>query len=71
MMTLQNQPTAWPTRKIAAVLISGAILGAVQSGLQLFWPDHPFSELMTQFDVWIQTAVMFGFGYMVREKSDT
>lgn len=67
-MTLKNQPSAWPTRKIAAVLISGAVLGAVQSGLGLFWPDHPFHGLMDQFDIWIQAAVMFGFGYMVKEK---
>lgn len=69
-MQLYDQPTAWPTRKIAAVLISGAILGAVQSALQLFWPDHPFTGLMDQFDIWIQTAVMFGFGYMVKERSN-
>ena len=67
-MTLKTQPTKMPTRKIAAVIISGALLGAVQSGLDLLWPDHPFAPLMEQFDIWIQMGVMVAAGYMVKDR---
>lgn len=67
-MTLINQPSKIPNRKIAAVIISGMIIGGLQSGLQLFWPDHPFAPLMDQFDVWIQAGVMIAAGYLARER---
>ena len=71
MTELKNQPTAFPTRKVLAVIVSGMILGAVQSLLQLTWPDHPFQPLMEQFDIWIQAGVMIAAGYFVREKQTT
>jgi hypothetical protein len=67
-MTLQNQPTKMPTRKIMAVILSGMVLGGVQSALSIFWPDHPFAPLMDQFDIWIQAGVMIASGYLVKEK---
>lgn len=67
-MTLKTQPTKMPTRKIAAVIISGALLGATQAALDLLWPDHPFAPLMEQADIWIQMGVMALAGYMVRER---
>jgi hypothetical protein len=67
-MTLQTQPTRLPTRKITAVILSGAVMGALQSGLALVWPDHPFAPVMDQIDIWVQTAVMAAVGYMVRER---
>jgi hypothetical protein len=70
MTQLKNQPTKLPTRKILAVIVSGAILGGVQSALAIFWPDHPFMGLMEQADIWIQAGVMVLAGYLTREKED-
>lgn len=67
-MTLKTQPTAMPTRKLMAVIISGAILGGAQAALSVLWPDHPFAPLMEQVDIWIQAGVMIIAGYMVRER---
>lgn len=68
-MALQDQPTRLPTRKILAVIVSGAVLGAVQSALNLLWPDHPFAPIMDQADIWIQAGVMALAGYMTRERA--
>lgn len=68
-MALQNQPTAAPTRKIAAVIIAGMVVGGVQSALNIFWPDHPFAPIMQDLDLWIQTGVMILAGYMTKEKA--
>lgn len=67
-MTLKNQPTAMPNRKIMAVIISGMIVGGIQSALGIFWPDHPFAPIMSELDMWIQFGVMAFAGYMVKEK---
>lgn len=64
---LVDQPTAEPTRKMWAVIIWGALLGAAQVALQILWPDHPFAETLNQFDVLLQAAVMALAGYMTRE----
>ena len=50
-MTLKTQPSKMSTRKIAAVIVSGAVLGAAQAALDLLWPDHPFAPLMEQADI--------------------
>lgn len=68
-MTLKTQPTKLPTRKIAAVIISGAVLGGAQAALDMFWPDHPFAPLMEQADIWLQLGIMALAGYMVRDKA--
>lgn len=68
MTELKDQPTSFPTRKILAVIVSGAVVGALQSGLNLFWPDHPFSYLMQDFDIWVQWGVMALAGYITRER---
>lgn len=65
---LKNQATRRPARKIMAVIISGAILGGVEAGLNLLWPDHPFTPLMEQFGLWIQAGVMIAAGYLVKER---
>ena len=69
-MPLMNQGSMWPTRKIAAVIISGAVVGAVQSALGLFWPDHSLHALLADIDIWVQAGVMAAFGYFVRERSE-
>ena len=69
MAELKSQPNSLPTRKILAVIIAGAVMGAVQSGLSLLWPDHPFAPLMEDFSVWIQWGVMAFAGYMTKERA--
>lgn len=68
MTKLVEQPTKLPTRKILAVIISGAVIGGLQAALRTFWPDHPFDALMEDLDIWIQAAVMIAAGYMTKEK---
>lgn len=70
MSDYKDQPTSYPTRKILAVIVSGMIIGAMQSLLNLFWPDHPFYGLMEELDIWVQALVMVVAGYMVRERDD-
>lgn len=69
MANLTKQKTPFPTRKILAVIISGAILGGLQSALTIFWPDHPFEALAEDLDIWIQAGVMALAGYFVQEKA--
>jgi hypothetical protein len=68
MTQLKTQPNRFPTRKILAVIVSGAILGALQSGLNLLWPDHPFAGVFQDLDIWIQTGVMILAGYLTKDR---
>lgn len=67
-MALVEQASRFPTRKIFAVIVSGMILGGVQSGLLLIWPDHPLTPFMEDVDIWLQGIVMIAAGYFTREK---
>lgn len=66
---LVTQSSKLPTRKMAAVIVSGMVIGGIQSGLRMFWPDHPFAPLMADLDMWIQMGVMVAAGYFVRDKA--
>lgn len=66
---LMEQPSAMPTRKMWAVIIAGACIGAAQTALALLWPEHPFTAMFEIFDVLIQGAVMSLAGYYVLEKA--
>lgn len=68
MTNLVNQPSKMPTRKIVAVIVSGAVVGALQAVLGIFWPDFPAAELMEQVDIWVQASVMIAAGYLARER---
>ena len=70
MTDLVKQASAFPIRKIVAVVVSGAVIGGIQSGLNLVWPDHPFVELLEQVDIWVQYGVMTFAGYMTKEKAN-
>lgn len=70
-MTLVNQPTYRPTRKIMAIIIAGAVAGAVNQALAIFWPDHPFAPIMDDFEIWVQMGIMVIAGYMTKEKDVT
>ena len=69
-MALVNQASKLPTRKIMAVILSGMILGGIQSGLRLVWPDHPFAPYMEDVDIWLQGTIMVLAGYLTKEKAD-
>lgn len=70
MTELKDHHNALPTRKILAVIISGAVVGALQTGLALLWPDHPFTPLMADIGVWVQWGVMVTAGYVTRNTVD-
>lgn len=69
-MALVNQTSKRPTRKITAMIISGMVIGVAQSLLRYFWPDHPFAPYVDDVDIWLQGAIMLGFGYMTKERAD-
>lgn len=69
-MALTNQASKLPTRKIMAVILSGMIVGGIQSALGIFWPDHPFAPYMEDMDIWIQGMIMVYAGYMTKEKKN-
>lgn len=68
MSQLKTQPSSFPTRKIVAVIVSGAVIGGIQSGLALLWPDHPFAGLFQDLDIWVQSGVMVLAGYLTKDK---
>jgi hypothetical protein len=68
-MTLKNQGSAWPTRKVGAAIIAGIIVGAAQSALRLWAPDLDATALLAQLDVWVQTLVMGAAAYVTRERA--
>ena len=69
-MTLVNQPSWHPTRKLVAMMVSGAIMGMAQTLLRHYWPDHPFAPFMQDIDLWLQGAVMIAVGYFTRNKTN-
>ena len=69
MQSLINQPNRLPTRKIAAVIISGMVTGGIQAALGIFWPEHPLAPLLDQLDIWVQAGVMVAAGYFVRDRA--
>ena len=65
---LVTQNSAGPTRKLMAMIISGAILGAGQTALRIIWPDNPFAPFLADVDIWLQGAIMIMFGYFTRNR---
>lgn len=59
-----------PTRKLMAMIISGAILGAGQTALRIAWPDNPFAPFLADIDIWLQGAIMIMFGYFTRNREN-
>lgn len=61
----------WPVRKVWAAIISGMVIGGVQTALSIFLPEQSFQVALEQLDVWIQGAVMVAFAYMTPSESKT
>jgi hypothetical protein len=68
MTRLVTQPTAAPTRKMLAVILSGIVTATVQTLLETYAPGLPITEVVAQIDVWVQALVMAGFGYAVKDR---
>lgn len=66
---LIKQPTNWPTRKIAAVIVAGMVTGGLQSAAQVFSPDANVVEFLAQVDIWVQMGVMSLAGYLTKEQA--
>ena len=62
-----NQPTANPTRKMWAVIITGVIMSVILPLVQQFAPE--FAPLIPQVEPWVVAAVMCVMGYMVPERA--
>jgi hypothetical protein len=62
-MTKINQPTANPTRKLWAVMISGALVGAVQAGLGFVMPESGVNQIIADFEPFVYGGVMVLAGY--------
>ena len=69
MTKLVNQPSAWPTRKLWAVIIAGMAVSGIRAALSVLWPDHPFEPFLVELGPWIQTGVMALAGYMTRNEA--
>ena len=67
-MTLVNQPTKAPTRKMMAVMIAGIVTLVAQTALQTYFPDMKVAEFLKQLELIIQAIVMTGAGYVVKER---
>ena len=68
-MTLVNQPTAKPTRKMWAVLVAAALVGAVRAVLAVLLPDldpGPVVEIVRPF---VEGGLIWLAGYMARERA--
>ena len=63
-----NQPTAAPTRKMSAVLISGALFAVVEYLVAEVPALNAFEPILEDVGVWIQLAVMGAAGYFTKEK---
>lgn len=67
-MTLKNQPNKKPTRKVWAVIITGAILGGINAAIGIVVPDADYLPLLQEFSPYIIGIIMAISGYMTRDK---
>ncbi len=69
MTQLVNQPTARPTRKMNAVLIAAALVGAARSALTALYPDLDLGPVVTMVQPFVEAAVVWLAGYMTKERA--
>jgi hypothetical protein len=67
-MTLINQPSALPTRKVAAGTLAGAVTAGLVAALRAYRPDlaEMVSPLIEQL---VPVAVAFVASYMTKERA--
>lgn len=66
-MTLINQPSRNPTRKLWAVIISGGILGAINAALTVAFPGTEFMYILDQLTPYLIGILMAIAGYFTRD----
>lgn len=77
MSNLVKQPSPWPTRKMTAVIITGAIMGIVRAVSDVVFPGNPFSMFIDQLDasvlMWVDYALtavpMIVAGWLTKERA--
>lgn len=67
MADLTNQPTLAPTRKLWAVIITGAIMGVLTTLVNRYAPE--LAPNLAGVDVWVSGAVMTLAGYLTRNRA--
>ena len=68
-MTLINQPSKMPTRKVMAVIVSGAVVGAGRAALDIVWPGHPLDAAFQEFGTVITAGILVAAGYMTKDRA--
>jgi hypothetical protein len=71
MAELKNQPTAWPTRKLWAVILAGMVVSGFRSGLGEVSPGlaEQLEPLLVEAGPWLQTGLMAAAGYFTRNRA--
>ncbi|MCB1343641.1 MAG: hypothetical protein KDK24_21745 [Pseudooceanicola sp.] len=70
MTNLVNQPTSRPTRKMWAVIISGAVMGGIQAALAAVLPEADFQPLLQQLGPLVTALVVSLAGWLTRERAE-
>lgn len=67
MPKLVNQPTALPTRKLTAAMMSASIVGIIKAAVVQNWPE--FADPI----IWepLPYLVGFAFGWFVKDRETT
>lgn len=77
MPDLVTQKSWIPTRKMMAVIITGAIMGAMRAAAGIFFPDSPVMALVDSLDnsvlAWVDYALtalpMIVAGWLTKERA--
>jgi len=66
---LKTQSTARPTRKMWAVILSGALVGALDASLRATYPGTDFSVIVSELSPLVYPVVMALAGYLTRDRA--
>ncbi len=69
MKRLVNQPTKRPTRKIWAVIIAAAIVGAARSVLDALFPEMKLGPQIEAIRPFIESGLIAAAGYFARDSA--
>lgn len=63
----KKQPSAMPTRKVWAMVLSGIAVAGAQVLADKFLPGADLDQVWPHLDIALQGSVMFAFAYMAEE----
>lgn len=69
MADLVKQPTLSPTRKLWAVILTGALMGALNSAIAVFYPGNSIEDVFPGASVWVSGALMSAAGYLTSNRA--